>query len=265
MKDADYSLITERPGSGVTQEQILRAYQRYHFASLHSQGRDLLEVACGGGIGLSLLAESARTVTAIDLDTKNLAQTREIHRGDNRIRIAEGDAQQLPFPDHNFDVVILFEAIYYLPEPERFLADCRRVLRPGGKIIIGSANREWRDFNPSLYSVRYYSTSELQGLLRKNGFATEMYRGFPVGANGGPVHAALSWIKRTAVKLHLIPKSMRYKKFLKRIFVGRLVPLPGKLAPGSADYLPPVPIEPSDTDRQFKVIYAVATLKPVTS
>jgi SAM-dependent methyltransferase len=257
----DYSQITETPGSRVTAEQLSRAYQRYFFAVPYCRDKDVLEVACGGGAGLGLLVEAARSVTAIDLEEKNLQRAREIYQDDPKVKVLWGDAQRLEFPQNSFDVVLLYEAIYYLPRPEFFLQECRRVLRPGGHLLIGSANREWKDFNPSAYSTRYFSCAELQQLMREHDFETELFKGFPVPERNGFKGRLLSLIKRTAVRLHLIPKSMKYKKFLKRLFVGKLVLLPRRLTSGVAEYLPPLPVDPGDPDRQFKVIYAVGRLR----
>jgi len=180
MTSPDYSKITEAPGARVTHEQLLRVYQRYRFAADYCRGKDVLEVACGGGAGLGLLAEVARSVTAIDLDETNLAQAQTISERDEKIRVLHGDAQRLIFPDKSFDVVILYEAIYYLPNPDKFFAECRRVLRPEGRVLIGSANKEWEDFNPSLYSTRYFSSAELADFMKGMGFQTQLYKGFPI-------------------------------------------------------------------------------------
>ena len=62
------------------------------------------------------------------------------------------------------------------------------------------------------------------------------------------------------VSLHLIPKTMKGKELLKRIFSGKLIPLPPEITDDMAEYIPPVPI-PFDTPNfEFKVIYAVAQL-----
>lgn len=260
MEKKDFTQITEEPGSRVTPEQVLRVYQRYRFAAGYCVGKKVLELACGGGSGLGLLAETASEVVALDIEPKNLERARTAYPASDKIRILEGDAMRVPFPDSSFDTVILFEAIYYLPSAENFLKECRRVLKPSGHLIIGSANREWKDFNPSTFSTRYFSALELKDLMERHGFSTALFHGFPV--NGGGIKGvALSRLKRLAVHLHLIPKSMKYKKFLKRIFVGRLVELPRRLTEGSAEYLPPLPLDLSVSDGQFKVIYALGERK----
>jgi len=126
----DYSTVTELPGEDVTQEQIERMARRYSWAGEYCCDKDVLEVACGAGQGLGYLELVAKSLKAGDI-TPSLVIRAQAHYG-GRIRIEEMDAQQLPFPDGSLDVVILFEAIYYLPLAEQFVSECRRVLRRGG-------------------------------------------------------------------------------------------------------------------------------------
>ena len=72
-KEVDYSIITEFPGLKATQEQIQRMYQRYCFIREFAQGKDVLEVACGAGMGLGYIAKVANAVTGeSDLDEREL-------------------------------------------------------------------------------------------------------------------------------------------------------------------------------------------------
>ncbi|MDP6054050.1 MAG: class I SAM-dependent methyltransferase, partial [Candidatus Latescibacteria bacterium] len=75
------------------------------------------------------------------------------------------DGHSLPFKNDSFDVIILYEAIYYLKEVGCFLEECRRILRSGGHLLICSANKEWDGFNASPYSHTYFSISELNSIL----------------------------------------------------------------------------------------------------
>ena len=134
--DIDYSLLTEVPGSLASSEQINRMVTRYRFARDYCRGKDVLEVACGSGQGLGPLAEAARTVVGGDY-MENLLRKAQSHYG-SRIPLIRLDAQALPFRRETFDVVILYEAIYYLEEPARFVAECKRILRPAD--MCSSAN-----------------------------------------------------------------------------------------------------------------------------
>jgi len=67
----------------------------------------------------------------------------------------------------------------------------------------------------------------------------------------------IATIKKMAIALHLIPKTMKGKEFLKRIFFGKLIPLPPEITEGMADYEPPVEISVDKVTRDFKILYAI--------
>ncbi|MCR4292307.1 MAG: class I SAM-dependent methyltransferase [Candidatus Kuenenia sp.] len=80
MNSVDYSVITEFPGLQASQEQIERLYQRYHFAQQFASVKDVLEVACGSGIGLGYLAQAANKVIGVDIEEKNVNLAKEYYR-----------------------------------------------------------------------------------------------------------------------------------------------------------------------------------------
>jgi SAM-dependent methyltransferase len=170
------------------------------------------------------------------------------------------DAQSLPFADRSLDVVLLFEALYYLPSPDRFMGECRRVLRPGGHVLIVTANKDLFDFNPSPYSQAYLGVVELGLLARQHGFSCDFYGVTPVDTVSLR-QRALRPIKVAAVKLDLMPRTMAGKKWLKRVVFGRLSPMPAEVDPVSMQYTGPAPLAPGRPDRRYKVIYAAATLR----
>jgi hypothetical protein len=67
-----------------------------------------------------------------------------------------------------------------------------------------------------------------------------------------------SLIKRFAVKFNLIPGGLKGRAYLKRIFMGKLIPLPHEVTEGMADYEPPVEIPPDRLSKGYKILYAVA-------
>jgi len=253
----DYSTVTETPGVKASAEQIERLYHRYHFARQFCQGKDVLEAACGAGQGLGYLAKVARSVAGTDIDEKCLAYARETYKDRPDIVIQQMDAETPLFEEGSFDVIILYEAIYYLEHPENFIEGSYRLLRRGGSLLICSVNREWTDFNPSPYSNRYYSAKELHDLLKARFSEVNISAAFSDEPNSLK-DKMVSSIKRTAVAWHIIPKTMKGKELLKRVFFGRLTPLPAEVGDGLADYTPPSPISPDTPDLHHKVIYAVA-------
>ena len=147
-----------------------------------------------------------------------------------------------------------------MPEPERFFSEARRVLRPGGVLIVVSVNPEWGGFNPSPFSVRYLSAMELADALRDAGLEPEIQTAFPDNPDTLK-RRIVGLARKIAVALHLIPKTMRGKELLKRLFYGRLLPISRELTEGCA------PVEPlhdpppgDDPIRSFKVLYATGKL-----
>jgi SAM-dependent methyltransferase len=69
----------------------------------------------------------------------------------------------------------LFESIYYFSSVAKFIAEVKRILRPGGVFLCSSVNCEWRGFNPSLYSIKYHTVEEIKKDLELIGFKTKFY------------------------------------------------------------------------------------------
>ncbi len=270
----DFSLITESPGLKASKEQVARLYQRYHFARQFAEGQDVLEVACGSGIGLGYLAEVAKSVVGLDIDGKNvdlarkcymLKDERQNREGgylsteiNGKVRVDLMDAHTLDFPSGSFDLVLLFEAVYYLKEPQKFVSEAERVLREDGYLIICTVNKDWNDFHPSPYTHKYFSVPELYEMLRDKFNHVEMYGGFPANYTGMR-NKIMSLIKRTAVDFNLIPGSLKARAYLKRVFMGKLVPLSAEVYEDMTPYEPPVPISVDKVSKEFKIIYAVVT------
>lgn len=249
--------VTELAGDDVTQEQIDRMYHRYYWAGDFCLDKDVLEVACGTGQGAGYLCGLARTYSAGDYSEEILKIARA-HYGP-RVTFRQFDAQDMPFPDKSLDVVILFEAIYYLPSAERFAQECRRVLRPGGKVLIASANKDLYDFNPSPHSYTYYGVTELAELFGRNGFVTRCLGYLPLTSTSLK-QKMLRPLKKILIASGLMPKTMAGKKFLKRLVFGALTPMPSEISPNLAQYSPPRPVVSGQPDRLHKVIYCIASL-----
>ena len=258
MDKTDFSSVTEVVGYNVTKEQIERMYQRYRFASGFCKDKEVLEVACGSGQGLGYIAKKAKRIVGGDVDEKLLNFAREQYQGRANIEIKAFDAQELPFVDNSFDVVILYEAIYYLSQPGKFIKEAGRVLRKGGILLICTVNKAWADFNPSPYSYEYFSAPGLADLLSKGGFGDiKLYGGSKV-ENKTIKDVLISCIKRTAVFFHLMPKTMKGKEVFKRIFMGKLYSMPSEIGDDIADYSQPEPIPLNQENYTYKVLYSVS-------
>lgn len=223
----DFVEVTELAGADVSSEQVERVRTRYAWALPYCADRDVLEIACGTGPGLGVLSAAARSFAAGDISDAILSRARA-HYG-ARVDIRVMDALNLPFADASLDVVIIFEALYYVPDARRFAIECARVLRPDGIVLISNANKDLFDFNPSPYSHVYHGVVELGALFRDVGFEARFWGDIPVAAVSLR-QKLLRPIKKVVVGLGLMPKSMAGKALLKRLVFGEMQPFPHEIS-----------------------------------
>jgi len=245
-----FKTVTEMPGNRATKENIEMLYTRYKWALQFVDDKDVLEVGCGGGQGLGYLAQRARKVVGGDVDEEILNYPKEYYK--DRIKLVKFGAEEMPFENNSFDVVILFETIYYLENPQKFLSECRRVLRENGLVLVCQANPERLGFNKSPFTYKYFSASEFKEFFQ--GFDAEVFGAFKIGEEGlkGKI---ISIVRNMAVRFHLIPKTMKWKGRLKRLFLGKLESMPDEVQEGMADYEEPILI---DSSKNYKVLFVKA-------
>lgn len=255
--EQDFVSVTELAGDEVSAEQVERICRRYYWAGEYCRGKDVLEVACGTGQGVGYIAGMANSLVAGDYSDAILLIAKR-HYGE-RFTFKQFDAQQIPYPEGSFDVVIIFEAIYYLPDATRFFTESRRVLRPGGVLLIASANKDLYDFNPSPQSFSYFGVLELNSELTKFGFACNFFGDSPIAAVSLR-QKVLRPLKMMASKLGLIPKTTSGKKLLKRLVFGNLVKMPAEIREDTSRQIEPHALDPGVPDVGYKVILCAAKL-----
>ncbi len=253
----DFVSVTELAGDEVSAEQVERICRRYYWAGEYCKGKDVLEVACGAGQGVGYLGGVSRSIVAGDISEPNLAIAAKHYRG--RFAFRQFDAHKMPFEPSTFDVVVIFEAIYYIKDLDQFLAECKRVLRPQGVLLIATANKDLFDFNPSPHSFRYLGVRELNHELGGFGFACECFGDTPVQAVSAR-QRVLRPLKMIASRLGLIPKTTSGKKLLKRLVFGKLVKMPAEIREDTCLHVKPSPLDPNIPDTGHKVIFCAARL-----
>jgi ubiquinone/menaquinone biosynthesis C-methylase UbiE len=102
-------------------------------------GGSALEIGCGRGVGIEIILDTfkAATVVAFDIDPKlvALAQRRAARFGD-KVSISVGSATDIDAPDSSFDAVFDFGVIHQIEDWRGAVAECARVLRPGGRFYL---------------------------------------------------------------------------------------------------------------------------------
>jgi len=113
-------------------------HARYRWAAEAVDDGRVLDAACGAGDGTAMLAESAVQAVGVDLSPAAIAEAKRRHG--ERARFVEGDLRALPFADGDFEYAVCFEALAHIAEPEGALDELRRVVRPGGTLLVSTPN-----------------------------------------------------------------------------------------------------------------------------
>ena len=134
-------------------ERRIFGLEHREWACSRAEGTSL-EVAIGTGLNLPYYPDGVR-LTGVDLSKEMLAvaggRARELGV---TVELKEGDAQELPFPDSSFDTVVCTYALCSVPDDALAIGEMRRVLRPGGRLILVDHVRS--TFRPLLWSQKVY-------------------------------------------------------------------------------------------------------------
>jgi len=138
--------------------------------------RDVLEAGCGEGYGADLIADVARRVIGLDYDELTVAHVRARYP---RIDVRHGNLAALPLPDGSVDVVVNFQVIEHLWDQPQFVAECARVLRPGGALLMSTPNRitfsPGRDTPVNPFHTRELNAQELTELVTADFTVSSMW------------------------------------------------------------------------------------------
>lgn len=247
--------VTELVGQSMSLEQRDRLCHRYYWAQAFCDNKDVIELACGGGQGLAILASRAKSLIGADISPEVLEKARNTYQKEIALEIFP--AEETPYGAQTFDVVLLFEALYYLPNAEAFVQEAARLLRPGGDLLIVTANKDLYDFTRSPFSTTYYGVIELNLMLKGAGFITSFF-GYVDTRNISFRQKIFRPFKSLASKLNLAPKTMTSKFIVKRIIFGAMVPMPNRIDGIEFRYIPPNRIRHDQKDTFHKVIYCAA-------
>jgi ubiquinone/menaquinone biosynthesis C-methylase UbiE len=167
-------MTAERVTPTETGPRYFEHLKRYYFAMTLAGGKKVLDAACGTGYGSNILALTAKQVTGIDISREAIAYAKAKYSSP-RIQFEQMDVTKLRYPDLTFDAVVSFETIEHIRNYDKFLEEVRRVLKPGGRFIVSTPNRDTFGCGLSTPYVKYhcqeFSLTEFSALLKKHHFA----------------------------------------------------------------------------------------------
>ncbi len=118
-----------------------------------------LELGCGNGTYSEILMRETEHLTATDFSDEMVAVTKERLKGIENVSVKKADCFKLSYPDSSFNTVFMANLLHIIPEPERAVAESKRVLKKDGKLIIISITTEGMTFFSKLGMIyRYLKT-----------------------------------------------------------------------------------------------------------
>lgn len=165
------------PSIRICMEEIARWKQQRGTA----EGYRLLDVGCGTASLITLLARdtAAERLVGLDFSAVMAARAAEKVADSEKLHIVNGDAERLPFADETFDLVTCCNSFHHYPHQAGAVAEFRRVLRPGGRLILVDGFRDnvigWFVFDVGVTlaegHVHHASWSEIRGMIEAAGFS----------------------------------------------------------------------------------------------
>jgi SAM-dependent methyltransferase len=152
-------------------------------------GDRVLDIGCGDGSAIALMPQSCTVIGLDQSATMISAARRRLRRevASGRVSLVRGDMTQMPFDAHQFDRIAAANVLYFCKDVPAFLAECRRILRPGGRLAIyvtsGESMRRWRFARPATH--RLFSKLDLVREFEQVGITREDRRIERVPLPGG--------------------------------------------------------------------------------
>ncbi len=123
----------------------------------HLQGKNVIDIGCGGGILAESMARRGATVTGIDMGATPL-EVAELHALESQVEVtyrqisAEAIATEAP---EQFDVVTCMEMLEHVPDPASVIAACANLVKPGGDVFFSTLNRNPKAFALAILGAEY--------------------------------------------------------------------------------------------------------------
>jgi ubiquinone/menaquinone biosynthesis C-methylase UbiE len=121
--------------------KVIAAVERYH---INMAGADVLDLGCNdGALTVQYAARGPRSVIGVDIDAGAIERAKR-DRSVPGVEYRLSETTALPLDSESIDTIVCYDVFEHVAKPSALLAECRRVLRPNGKMLIGS----WGWFHP---------------------------------------------------------------------------------------------------------------------
>lgn len=161
------------------QNSVFNEFHNMLFNPIKSHSGNILEVGCGEGHLSDYIHINGRSIVSLDIKGLRLVKAKQTYPNLNLI---QGDAQNLPFSDNSFNIIISIENFEHLPDVNQHIFEVKRVLKTNGIFLIKTPNKIWdtpywlikgQSYKELKKPGNHISTQtyyELKELLEINGF-----------------------------------------------------------------------------------------------
>jgi 2-polyprenyl-3-methyl-5-hydroxy-6-metoxy-1,4-benzoquinol methylase len=210
---ATYWFDPGQSAAGRFEETYRRTVLRDHVAFVAKALRSadgtgpVLDVGCGGGLFLGMLREQGFRVAGLDFSTGAAALAARRHR----IPAIAGDLTAAPIAPESCTAITMFHVLEHVRQPKEYLAEARRLLRPGGRLIVQVPNaacwqftllgRRWNGVDAPRHMF-LFRDRDLQKLLEATGFEIERKKYFSLRDNPAGLATSLApWLDPMARRI----------------------------------------------------------------
>lgn len=165
--DVQLEFTGERLVTQIVEYWSIEHLHRYALAMKYLQGKVAVDVASGEGYGTYLMSEVAQAITGIDISREAVDHAARKYSRPN-LSFKHGSATAMPVPDHSVDVLTSFETIEHHDLHNEMMQEVRRVLKPGGLLIISSPDKKYYSDIPGYknpFHVKELYKSEFEKLV----------------------------------------------------------------------------------------------------
>jgi ubiquinone/menaquinone biosynthesis C-methylase UbiE len=183
----------ERLVTSIEDETATEHLHRYKIAMDLCKGKSVIDIACGEGYGSSFLADVASSVIGVDIDPEAVSFAAAKYKKKN-LEYRVGNCAAIPAENESVDVLVSFETIEHHDQHDEMMREVKRVLKPGGLLIISTPDRvqysDMRNFKNSFH-VKELTEEEFEILLKKYfknlewAYQRIMYGSFILKGKGG--------------------------------------------------------------------------------
>ena len=189
---------------------LLCAPLRQRFAGMprHSPTGPLLDIGCGDGLFLYELRRLGWTVAGLEMDAQAAVAARQYG-----LDVRDGVVEAPPFPHTSFSVVRMWHVLEHVRNPQLVLAAARRLLMPGGELILGIPNadglyrqcfgRRWAGWDLPRH-LGHFSPRTIRQLLEHEGFRVTLLRCSSVGTGAASLVTVHPWFNHPAIRYPLV-------------------------------------------------------------